>query len=135
MTIDEAEDALRTIQGFSRIGIEDAVVEMRGFASYSNGMIVSVDTGAGGLVAAIEVQRPLVPSPDVLDDFDVFAVPADELIRHYSSVGEVESEERGRTIILPDRLVTFGRRDIPRPENNNSGYYFDSVLVARPGYY
>jgi hypothetical protein len=135
MTVDEAEDAFRTIQGFSRIGIEDAVVEMRGFASYENGMVISADVGPGGRVVAIEVHRPLVPSPVLLDDFDVFAVPADELIRYYSSTGEVVSEERGRMIILPDRLVTFGRRDIPRPENDNSGYYFDSVMVAHPGYY
>ncbi|AYG78395.1 hypothetical protein DWB77_00502 [Streptomyces hundungensis] len=135
MSMGEAEEALRSLPGFVRLGTEGGTLETRGFATYSDGMAIAAHLGTGGKVEAIEVFRPLGGTPVMLDGVDVFAGLADEVIARFAARGELVTEDRGRTIILPGRMVVFGREDIPRPENPEAGLHFDSVLVARPGYY
>lgn len=87
-------------------------------------------------VEAIEVARP-----DSDDDVvrylghDLFATPAEELIERLEVGNVVEVEEGGRAVTLPELLVALWRPTLPETPEDPEGRHFESVLVARPGYY
>ncbi|MGW7610516.1 hypothetical protein ACWGKW_25200 [Streptomyces sp. NPDC054766] len=87
---------------------------------------------------AIELGRPSTVTDRVLfQGVDVFALAAREVVRR---VGEFtcikEDPDDAASFIAQDLLLSFWRPfaadDEPEEEQ---GYYFNSVLVAQPGYY
>ncbi|UZI27280.1 hypothetical protein [Streptomyces sp. VB1] len=66
----------------------------------------------------------------------VFALPAREVVRRVGEFTSIEEDpDDDASFIAPDLLVSFWRPfaadDEPEEEQ---GYYFSSVLLARPGY-
>ncbi|MGW6918338.1 hypothetical protein ACWGB8_31670 [Kitasatospora sp. NPDC054939] len=87
---------------------------------------------------AVELGRPSTGADRVLfRGVDVFAFPAVEVVRRVGEHTTVEEDPYDRgSFIAPDLLLSLWRPYAAddRPDAD-LGYYFSSVLVARPGYY
>jgi hypothetical protein len=66
---------------------------------------------------------------------NLFGTPADELVERLSEDARTEVSEGGRSVTAPDLLLALWRAAIPESPAEDDGRYFESVLVARPGYY
>ncbi|MDX3352457.1 hypothetical protein PV703_03780 [Streptomyces sp. ME01-24h] len=99
-----------------------------------SGLMVSIGC-TRDMLEAIELGRPSTRTDRVLfRGLDVFAIPARELVQRITSI-EADPDEPA-CFTAPDLLLSFWRPfaadDEPEEEQ---GYYFTSVLLARPGYY
>ena len=101
-----------------------------------SGLSIFVYFDPDNFVEAIELGRPR-SGEDVVSyrGFDIFGTPADELIQGLSEHDRVEVSEHGRSVTAPDLLLALWRPVIPERPADEDGRHFESVLVARPGYY
>ncbi|GAA1478639.1 hypothetical protein GCM10009623_30850 [Nocardioides aestuarii] len=101
-----------------------------------SGLALFVYFDSDDRVEAIEIGRPDSDEDLVVySGHDVFAASAEELIQVLRADHVVEVDEEGRAVTLPDLLVAFWRPTLPEGPDDVEGRYFESVLVARPGYY
>ncbi|MGY0489489.1 hypothetical protein [Streptomyces sp. WG-D5] len=135
--------------GMSRERADAALLSLRDLASISSsdrsgqhvfrpsGLMISVHCSAGCL-QAIELGRPAVATDIVrFRDVDVFGLPAAQVVRRLAEHTLIQEDEQDpASFTAPDLLLglwrPFAADDDPDEEQ---GYYFNSVLVARPGYY
>jgi hypothetical protein len=90
------------------------------------------------MLEAVELGRPSAQTDRVIfRGLDVFAIPAGELVQRiseYTSIGA--DRDDSASFIASDLLLSFWRPfaadDEPEEEQ---GYFFNSALLARPGYY
>ncbi|MFC7218834.1 hypothetical protein ACFQLX_11725 [Streptomyces polyrhachis] len=86
----------------------------------------------------VELGRPSDASDVVcFRGIDVFGLPAREVVRQLSEVvAVVPAEDDPASFVASDLLLSFWRAfegdDDP---DDVQGYYFNAVLLARPGYY
>jgi hypothetical protein len=102
-----------------------------------SGLMISVDC-MGNALQAIELGRPSTRTDRVLfRGLDVFALPAREVVecmREYTTI-EADPDDPA-SFIAPDLLLSFWRPFVTDDEpDEEQGYYFSSVLLAKPGYY
>ena len=102
-----------------------------------SGLMVSVSYGADGTVEAIELGRPYDSGDTVTyRGVDVFALPAKEVVSQLSHFVALVEEDDGASFVAPDLLLSFWRSFVENDDPaETQGYYFNSVLLARPGYY
>ncbi|WP_409062116.1 hypothetical protein [Streptomyces sp. SYP-A7185] len=87
---------------------------------------------------AIELGRPSATTDRVLfQGVDVFALPAREAVRGVGEFTSIEEDpDEAGSFIAQDLLLSFWRPFVADDEpEEEQGYYFNSVLVAQPGYY
>ncbi len=86
-------------------------------------------------VEAIDFGRPR--SRDVVSfrGIDIFDTPADELLMKLGEHTSIEVDEDGRSLTAPDLLLALWRPVVPESDGDPDGRYFESVLMAGPGYY
>ena len=94
----------------------------------------------GGCVNAIEISSPGhgVAGEDqvVFDGVDLFIDEADVVISNLTDKGlRLEEGENGYTTTAPDVLLGLWRDGEPSDESTGLPLYFESALIARPGYY
>ncbi|MFD0975015.1 hypothetical protein ACFQ3X_41840 [Plantactinospora endophytica] len=132
MTTDEARVALETLGPLEPTASGELAVHL------PSGLGFSVGFGVGptwGRVNAIEVWRP--PERDVVRyrDVDVFGVPALEVVerlrRHLDLVPNEDDDGFTVRELYLALWRPFAADDDPADEQ---GHFFQSVLVARPGY-
>ncbi|MFD6025821.1 hypothetical protein [Streptomyces griseoluteus] len=133
MSIGEAEAVLRSINGFQ--GPTETLVPVSGQANYASGMSIHTHLDSDSLVNAIEVFRPHRDDSVVLEGMDLFGAPAHVVVEQLGRLTEIEDEERGCSIVAPSLLIALWRPFVTLDEADEQGYYFQSVLLARPGYY
>ncbi|MEU2611920.1 hypothetical protein ABZ570_10100 [Micromonospora sp. NPDC007271] len=102
-----------------------------------SGLMISVSCGAGGTVEAIELGRPYKGGDTVTyQGVDVFALPAREVVNQLSRTVRLVEEDDGASFVAPDLLLSFWRSFVEDDDPaETQGYYFNAVLLARPGYY
>jgi hypothetical protein len=101
-----------------------------------SGLSIVVYFDAGDSVAAIEFGRPRHGDDVVVyRGVDVFGTPADELVETLSDHDRIEVAEQGHSFTAPDLLLALWRPVVPEGPEDDDGRYFESVLIARPGYY
>ena len=136
MTIDEAERALSGLPGFVHLGSRNSAVATRGRAEFDSGMTVVASTLSGEIVSAVEVFRPSTHVPVTYAGIDVFATHSNTVIARLRETTRVVEEEFGALILAPDLLLSLSRFGPPETDDEDEdGAFFDSVLVAAPGYY
>jgi hypothetical protein len=79
--------------------------------------------------------------PDSDDDavtyrgHDVFTTPASDLITRLRRLTAVDEDETGHAFTAPGLLLALWRPVTPASQEDQEGRFFESVLLARPGYY
>jgi hypothetical protein len=101
-----------------------------------SGLSIFVYFDPNDLVEAVEFGRP-PNGEDVVSyrGFDIFGTSADELIQRLSEHDRIDVTEDGRSATAPDLLLALWRPVLPEHPADEEGHYFESVLIARPGYY
>ena len=98
------------------------------------GVTVFVYFDDADTVEAVELARPDDGESITFRDIDVFATPADEVIEALGQFAEVEVTESGHAATAPSLHLAFWRSTVPESPEDEEGRYFESVLVAAPGY-
>jgi len=102
-----------------------------------SGLMISIHC-MRDMLAAIELARPSSQTDRVLfQGVDVFALPAREVVQRMGEFTSIQEDpDDDASFVAPDLLLGFWRPfeadDEPEEEQ---GYHFSSVLLARPGYY
>ncbi|OLZ62782.1 hypothetical protein AV521_40895 [Streptomyces sp. IMTB 2501] len=102
-----------------------------------SGLMISIHC-MRDMLEAIELGRPSAQTDRVIfRGLDVFAIPARELVQRMGEYTSIEADpDDPASLVVSDLLLSFWRPftadDEPEEEQ---GYYFSSVLLARPGYY
>jgi hypothetical protein len=102
-----------------------------------SGLMISIHCTRDRL-EAIELGRPSAPTDRVIfRGLDVFAIPARELVKRMGEYTSVEADpDDPASFVASDLLLSFWRPFAADDEpKEDQGYYFSSVLLARPGYY
>ena len=103
---------------------------------FDSGLTVVALAAPNGLVSGVEIFRPLRRVPVTYAGFDVFATRSNVVIDLLRESTRVIEEDFGSLIIAPDLLLALSRFGPPETDDEDEdGAYFDSVLVASPGYY
>ncbi|MCX5093836.1 hypothetical protein OOK36_34120 [Streptomyces sp. NBC_00365] len=133
MPIGAAEQALRSISGF----LPPTPGERRapGFAHYTSEMSIAVDATQDGRVRSIEIYRPTEGVDIRLGEISIFGVPADEVILRLGEMASLQVEDEGLRVVAPSLLISLWRGTLPESPEDEDGRYFESVLIAEPGYY
>ena len=132
MPVEAAEQILKEMPGF----VPPAPGERRnkGFAHYDSELSISLDFDSRGVVRAVELFRPEGDVQVVFQGISVFEEPADAVIARLGESHRLETEDEGLNVTAPDVFLGFWRSGLPTGPDDESGRYFDSVLVAAPGY-
>ncbi|WP_103534748.1 hypothetical protein [Streptomyces sp. SM11] len=102
-----------------------------------SGLMISIGCARDQL-ESVELGRPSEPSDVVLfHGIDVFGLPAREVATRMSDVTAIAADDEDpASFVAPDLLLSFWRPfDGDDEPDDEQGYYFNSVLLARPGYY
>jgi hypothetical protein len=101
-----------------------------------NGLFLSAYFGADDRAIAIEIGRPTNAVVSVIyDGLDVFQTPAADLVEALSRGTRILPEEDGHLFTAPDLLLSLWRPTAPEGPDDDEGKYFESVLIAKPGYH
>jgi hypothetical protein len=131
MTADEARAALKQL-GDVEPDRQDGL-----YAHRPGGLGLTAHLGADARVNAIEVWRPQADDTVHYQDVDVFGLPALEVVARLGRLATVHPDaDDPSSHVAPDLLLSFWRPFAGDDDPDDpQGYYFSSVLVARPGYY
>ena len=131
MTMDEAKAALAAIEGYVPATAPGTLT-----ATYDSGMSIELEPAADGTLGAIQVYRPHGPLRVEYQGIDLLRTPAAQVVEQLGALTGLEEDEGGRSYVASDLLLSLWR---PFVEDENpdeeQGHYFQSVLVAQPGYY
>lgn len=134
MTRQSASTALDSLRELSALSESDRPGQ---HVFRPSGLMISVHCTRGRL-EAVELGRPSTQTDRVIfRGLDVFAIPACELVQRMSAYTSITADlDDPASFIASDLLLSFWRPfaadDEPEEEQ---GYFFNSVLLARPGYY
>ncbi|MBT9257686.1 hypothetical protein KMZ30_19100 [Phycicoccus sp. KQZ13P-1] len=101
----------------------------------TSGCSVFVYFDDADLVEAVELSRPDRGDTVTFEDIDVFATRAEEVIGQLTRRTVVQVEENGCSVTATELLLALWRPTVPESDQDEEGRHFESVLVARPGYY
>jgi hypothetical protein len=89
-----------------------------------------------GHLHAVEFGRPTDNADSVrYQGLDVFGLAAEEFVAALRRHTAVIEENHGYAYVAPDLLLSCWRACTPKKPDDIDGRHFDSVLVARPGFY
>jgi hypothetical protein len=100
-----------------------------------SGLFICTYFDADDCLEAIEFGRPDSKDDAVTyDGHDVFTTPAADIVAQLRQVTTVHEEENGHAFTAPCLLLSLWRPVTPDSPDDQEGRFFESVLVARPGY-
>ena len=106
-----------------------------------SGLFIGAYLDTDDHLEAIQFGRPNGAGDTVTyNGLDVFTTPAAGLIAHLRQRGTVdeevdEEEDDGHSFTAPSLLLSLWRPVTPESPDDQEGRFFESVLIARPGYY
>jgi hypothetical protein len=134
MTRQSASTALNSLRDLSSVSESDRPGQ---HVFRPSGLMISIHC-TRDMLEAVELGRPSTQTDRVIfRGLDVFAIPARELVQRMREYTSIEADpDDPASFIASDLLLSFWRPfaadDEPEEEQ---GYFFSSVLLARPGYY
>lgn len=102
---------------------------------HSSGLFVFVYFDDADVVNAVELGRADNGEIVAFDDIDVFGTPAEDVVEQLRRKTPVEVTDGGRSVTAAGLLLALWRPTVPESAEDDEGRHFESVLVARPGYY
>ena len=133
MPFEEAKASLSALEGFD--AERSFTPAAPAFATYSSGLSFSLSHSENAGVQTIEIYGAGAGRGVVYEGIDIFTTPAVELIDQLHRRHAVIIEEDGRLVTLPEQSISFWRATLPENEFDEDGKYFQTVLVAYPGYF
>ncbi|MFI2207592.1 hypothetical protein ACH47Z_44515 [Streptomyces sp. NPDC020192] len=134
MTRQSANTALDSLRDLSAVSESDRPGQ---HVFRPSGLMISIHC-MRDMLEAVELGRPSTQTDRVIfRGLDVFAIPARELVHRMSEYTSIEAApDDPASFIGSDLLLSFWRPFAAddKPEDEQ-GYFFNSVLLARPGYY
>ncbi|WP_433346318.1 hypothetical protein [Micromonospora sp. CA-111912] len=106
----------------------------RGFVPFRSGLSIALHGDRGGNVIAVEIYRSDDDSV-LFEGTDVFRTLADEVIALLELRTRIRHEEGGRTVVAPELSMSLWRGNLPEFPGDEDGRYFESALIAKPGYF
>jgi hypothetical protein len=101
-----------------------------------SGLFIGAYFDADDHLEAIEFGRPDGKDDTITyDGLDVFTTPAAALITQLRQRTTVHQEEDGHAFTAPSLLLALWRPVTPQAPDDQEGRFFESVLIARRGYY
>lgn len=101
-----------------------------------SGLFIITYFDANDRLEAIEFGRPESKDDAVTyDGLDVFTTPTAGLITQLRQHCTVHEEEDGHAFTAPGLLLSLWRPVTQRSPDDQEGRFFESVLIAPPGYY
>ncbi|MEV6741458.1 hypothetical protein AB0N14_32940 [Streptomyces sp. NPDC051104] len=133
MTRHAANTALDSLRDLSAVSESDQPGQ---HVFRPSGLMISIHC-VRDMLEAIELGRPSTQADRVLfHGVDVFALPAREVVRRVGEFTSIEEDpDDAPSFIAQDLLLSFWRPFAADEPEEEQGYYFNSVLVAQPGYY
>lgn len=131
-SLTEAQAVLSALEGF--VPPNPLRPRQAGSASFESGLSIALHTDRSEGVIAIEVYGSGIDHV-TFDGLDVFMTPAEQVIEELASRTVLRLEEGGRTVILEENSMSLWRATLPEGPDDEDGRYFESVLVARAGYF
>lgn len=134
MTQQSANAAMDSLRDLSAVSASDRPGQ---HVFRPSGLMISIHC-TRDMLEAIEFGRPSTQTDRVVfRGLDVFALPARELVQRMGECTLIEADpDDPASFVASDLLLSFWRPfaadDEPEEEQ---GYFFSSVLLARPGYY
>ncbi|MFI9781134.1 hypothetical protein ACIHCV_42055 [Streptomyces sp. NPDC051956] len=131
------DDATRALDSLSDVKEVSAADQAGQHIFRPSGLMVSIGCMHNRL-ESVELGRPSAPSDLVgFRGIDVFGLPAREVVRRMAEVAAIEpADEAPASFVAADLLLSFWRPfEADAEPDEEQGYYFSSVLLARPGYY
>ena len=136
MTIEEASDALTSIDAPSREFRREPQGPPGLIASRSSGLVLFVYVDELERVDAIELALAADATDDVtFRGLSLLTLPVREVADGLALLTAVEQDDEGYELTAPDLLLAFWRSVLPASPDDPAGRCFEGVLVARPGYY
>jgi hypothetical protein len=133
MPFEEAKASLSALEGFD--AEQSFTASAPAFAAYSSGLYFTLSYSENAGVQGVEIYGAGAGRGVVYGGIDIFTTPAVELIDRLRSLYPVTIEEGGRMVTLPGQSISFWRGTLPEDEFDEDGKYFQTVLVAYPGYF
>jgi hypothetical protein len=102
-----------------------------------SGLMISIGCQADRLIA-VEFTRPQSTIDRVrFQDVDLFTLSAREVIERLGALVRIEpNPDEPASVVAPDLLLSLWRAfEADDEPDEEQGYYFNTVLVAQPGYY
>ncbi|GAA2500705.1 hypothetical protein [Winogradskya humida] len=128
----EAERVLANLPGFLGPGVARGV---RGAAHFSGGLTIRAHEDGAGRVDAVEVYRPSDPSLNVIyKGVSIFGDGAERVEAALARHLRLETVDDRLTVVAPDAFLALGKSLSVYGNAIDSGF-FESVVVAAPGYY
>ncbi|GGQ44302.1 hypothetical protein [Couchioplanes azureus] len=132
MTMEAAEQVLASLPGYVGPGRAKG---SRGTAHFSTGMTIQAHGDDAGRVEAVEIYRPTEPGVRVLyGDISIFEEPAEIVEGRLAGRLPLQVIDDGLTVVAPETFMALGKSTSVYGDDSESGF-FESVVVARPGYY
>lgn len=134
MTRQSADTALDSLRDLSAVSESDRPGQ---HVFRPSGLMISIQC-ARDMLEAVEIGRPSTQTDRVtFRGLDVFAIPARELVQRMGAYTSIEADpDDPASFIASDLLLSFWRPFAADDEpDEEQGYFFSSVLLARPGYY
>jgi hypothetical protein len=133
MPIMDAEQLLYAIDG--AIPSSRGSRRNPGFVHFESGMSIQVQPDSHGRLRAVEIYSPSRDVRVMYGQISIFETPVDELIAILSAQTPLEIEYEGLRATAPELLISLARDMAEADGDGIEGRYFESMLVARPGYY
>ncbi|GAA3092160.1 hypothetical protein GCM10017562_74230 [Streptomyces roseofulvus] len=133
MTRQDANAALDSLRDLSAVSESDRPGQ---HIFRPSGLMVSIHC-MRGVLQAVELARPMDTTDRVFfHDVDVFALTAREVVARVREHTTIEAhQDDPASFVAPDLLLSFWRAfEADDDPDDEQGYYFTTVLVARPGY-
>jgi hypothetical protein len=92
-------------------------------------------SGYSGRLLAVEIYGPGQDAEVMFGSISLFRLTADDVIRRLSAVTTVRVDEGGYGVTAPDLLLALWRGVVPKGPDDEDGRHWQSVLMAKPGYY
>ncbi|MBB6170221.1 hypothetical protein HNR23_000281 [Nocardiopsis mwathae] len=133
MPFDRAARALQDIPGFTPPLLKER--NPPGFAHYESEMSIALEPGRDGRVKSIEIYRPTRNINVLYRGISIFGESASDVIRKLAQITRLKIEDDGLGVLAHELLMSLGRAVLPEGPDDPDGRYFESVLIAAPGYY
>lgn len=131
MPVLEAEQMLYRIEGAVTPGSDGR--RNPGFVHFLSGMSIQVEPDDIGRLRSVQIYRPSEGVRVLYRGVSLFETPADDLMRILAAEGRLDIEDDGLFVVAPDLYMSFVRDTLADGLDDN-GRYFESLLMARPGY-